>query len=314
MDKTLMILGAGASKDFCRAFPTGIELIKEVNYHFNTEKKVPSVPLEEGEYLSALMNEICRTIGNDTLLFSKIKNQLWSIQLHYEHRYLRNRINDPLSIDNFIAENFKNGHLDRRAISIIKYAIYYLIKGAEQALSEGAYDLSTSWIKLLAGKLMSFDFKEILENFKVIIFNYDRVFEKYFPEFLKLDVNHANTFANGVLHIYDYLGNLNEVPFGMANDRFEVFKDKFERIKLIEDRSNIPLVLSNADKYKNVHFIGFGYDEVNLKLLNLSQFTSANFLGTAYGMDLCEVEELKRKFLIDAKIVSCKEYVSQLKF
>ena len=76
MNKTLIILGAGASKDFCRIFPTGLELIKDINYHFLTEKKFPEVPEANGIYLSALMNDIARTFGNDTDLFRSIKNQL----------------------------------------------------------------------------------------------------------------------------------------------------------------------------------------------------------------------------------------------
>jgi len=46
LDKTLIILGAGASKDICRIFPTGLELIKDINYHFLIEKKFPEVHSE----------------------------------------------------------------------------------------------------------------------------------------------------------------------------------------------------------------------------------------------------------------------------
>src|SRR5690242_9500462 len=128
-----MILGAGASKDFCRIFPTGLELIKDINYHFLTEHKFPEVLENDGIYISALMNDIVRTFGNDVELFRQIKNQHWKIQLHYEWESLRNKQDNPVSIDNFIATKIRNGELHSKAADIIKYSIYYLIKGTEEA-------------------------------------------------------------------------------------------------------------------------------------------------------------------------------------
>ena len=103
MDKTLITLSAGVSKDFCRIFPTGLELIKDIDYHFLTEKKFPEVPAANGIYISALMSEVVRAFGNDVEWFKNIKNQLWDIQLHYEWEDLRNQSDKPVSINDFIA-------------------------------------------------------------------------------------------------------------------------------------------------------------------------------------------------------------------
>lgn len=316
MDKTLIILGAGASKDFCRIFPTGLELIKDINYHFLTEKKYPEVNESEGVYLSALMNDISRTFGDDVELFRNIKNQLWDIQLNYEWTSLRNNMTNPISIDNFITSKIKNGELEAKAENIIKYSIYYLLKGTEQAFEEGAYDKKKNWIVELAKKLSTYDFNSINENLTVITFNYDRTFDKYFPEslneFISLSSDQISQLQKSVRHVYDCLGSLNEVTFELPNSEVNILKEKYSQIKLIDDRNKINIPFTDADKYKKVHFIGFGYDESNIGLLNLKQFTSASFQGTAYYYTQTQISDLKTKYNIDAKDITCADYVKGL--
>jgi len=316
MKKTLLILGAGASKDFCRIFPTGLELIKDINYHFLTEKKFPEVPESDGIYLSALMNDIVRTFGNDTILFRNIKNQLWNIQLHYEWESLRNNTNNPISIDNFIAKNIKDGKLDAKAENIIKYSIYYLLKGAEQAYNEGVHNKNENWIAELAKKISNYDFNTIFENLTVITFNYDRTFEKYFTEhlneFISLNPNQILKLQNKVRHVYGYLGSLNEVAFDLPNSQANILKEKYKRIKLIDERQEGCLLFDNAENYKNIHFIGFGYDEANIGVINLKQFSSAAFQGTALYYTVAQLTNLKTKFNIDAENISCTQYIKKL--
>jgi len=317
MDKTLIILGAGASKDFCRVFPTGLELIKDINYHFLTEKKYPAVSKSEGIYLSALMNDIFRVFENDVELFKLIKNQLWKIQLDYEWRNLRNEVNAPVSIDNFIATKIKEGELIPRAADIIKYSIYYLIKGSEQAFSEGRHNhLNGNWIKELAKKLSNYGFNDIAENLTVVTFNYDRTFEKYFPVYLNerisLTTEQITYLQTNVEHVYGYLGDLNEIPFELKNNRVDIFKDKYKRIQFIGDRNKTELPRINADKYKQVHFIGFGYDKTNMELINIKRFTSASFHGTAYYCTDSQIKELETEHSIYATDKLCSEYVKGL--
>jgi len=313
MDKTLIILGAGASKDFCRIFPTGLELIKDINYHFLTEKKFPEVPTENGIYLSALMNDIVQIFGDDIALFRTIKNHLWEIQLNYEWYSLRNNLDNPVSIDNFIATKIRDGKLDSKAENIIKYSIYYLLKGTEEAFAEGPYDYQNSWIRKLAEKLSIYDYNTIIDNLTVITFNYDRTYEKYFTEclndFIPLSSDQIACFQNNVHHVYDSLGSLHEIPFELKNERFEILMENYQRIKLIDDRDKVGLSIVNADKYKKIHFIGFGYDETNINLINLRQFSSAFLQGTAYYCSILQIQDLKAKYNIEAKNISCMEYV-----
>src|SRR5450631_186585 len=63
MKKTLLVLGAGATKDIFWFFPTGFELIKEINYHLITELRYPHDP-SKGPCLSPMMNELIRTLAD----------------------------------------------------------------------------------------------------------------------------------------------------------------------------------------------------------------------------------------------------------
>jgi hypothetical protein len=318
MKKTLLVLGAGASKDFCRIFPTGLELIKEINYHFLTEKKYPEVHQADGIYLSALMNDIVRTFNDDTDLFKIIKNQLWDIQLHYEWKSLRNNSDNPVSIDNFIKTNIENGKLNPKAENIIQYSIYYLLKGTEQAYTEGDYDKKDNWIAELVKTLSAQDFNSIYENMTVITFNYDRIFEKYFVdylnEFIFLGSEESLSLQKNIIHVYGSLGSLNEVAFDLPNSQVDILKQKYRQIELVDRRKQLTLPIADAEKYREIHFIGFGYDDTNLGLLNLKQFPSASLHGTAYYYTNSQIRFLKTKYNINAEPITCKDYIKKLRF
>ena len=107
MKKTLLVLGAGATKDIFWFFPTGFELIKEINYHLITELQYPTNP-SEGPCLSPLMNELIRALAepngkfinkaipleylekNEIQQFFKsiqiLKTQLWNEVLAFEYK------------------------------------------------------------------------------------------------------------------------------------------------------------------------------------------------------------------------------------
>jgi hypothetical protein len=318
MEKTLIILGAGASKDFCPIFPTGLELIKEINYHFLTEKKFPEVEESHGIYLSSLMNDIVRISDDDKNLFRKIKNQLWEIQLGYEYENLRNNIDRPISIDHFIAEAIRNGSLDKKAANVIKYSIYYLIKGNEQAYAERKSEATDNWILELARKISAIGFEEFSRNLTIINFNYDRTIEKYLPSYLKefipLGGDQIRELQHSIRHVYNSLGYLEEVPFELPNARFEIMRKYYHQLDLVDERSEDELQLDNAELYKAVHFFGFGYDETNLKKINLKRFSSAKVHGTACKLSHAQRQDLKDKFNILTEDVSCLEYVKSLLF
>jgi hypothetical protein len=307
MNKTLLVLGAGASKDFCSIFMTGAELIKEINYHFLTEKKYPLVKEIDGVFLSAMMNDIVRVFGPDIELLNKIKNQVWDIQLHYEFENLRDRTEAPISIDYFVSSQIQNGLLEKEAGNIIKYCIIYLIKGLEQAISEGKHKIGDSWIKLLADEAAKHDLQTIQDNLSIITFNYDRLFEECFLRFMckqfpNINVADLENFINRITqHVYGSLGSLQEIPFCLPNDQYWKLKYIVPKINLVDDdeRNINPIVVSDASTYNKIHFLGFGYDKTNIKKLNLDQFTKAFMSGTGFNLSEEQIKSLKNNYGIE---------------
>lgn len=79
MKKTLLVLEAGATKDVFWFFPTGLELIKKINYHLITELIHPYVP-SKGPFLSSLMIELIRALSDTNGRFIQKEISLTAIE------------------------------------------------------------------------------------------------------------------------------------------------------------------------------------------------------------------------------------------
>lgn len=319
MKKTLLILGAGATKDFCNIFPIGSELIRDINYHFLTELKFPKVTPEHGIFLSPMMNEIFKIFSCDTNLLNQIKNRLWNIQLEYEFKYIRKHEVIPTSIDKFIQDELELANLSKNAETVIKYTISYLIKGYEQALSEGKHELKSNWIMVLLNKLSKYRFEDVSKNLQVINFNYDRVFLKYFSDYATLvwpNITNAEiqTFLSKIISPYGNLGSFGELPFCLPNDQTSLMRRTCSRLKLVDERELISIKIENCVDIDDVHFIGFGYDLTNLKKINTSRFRNAHLSGTGFGFSNKQIKSIKKDSGINIKNMTCYKYMNSIEF
>jgi hypothetical protein len=77
-------------------------------------------------------------------------------------------------------------------------------------------------------------------------------------------------------------------------------------------QSEIPL--EQAAFYKNVYFLGFGYDQSNMKIINPTRFTSASLHGTAYNFTSEEISKIKTGYNIDAANSNCRDYIKKIFF
>jgi len=119
-----------------------------------------------------------------------------------------------------------------------------------------------------------------------ITFNYDRSFERYFLNTLEGRFGLVGEEANRILnrirvkHVYGQLGTLDEVPYGDYSKAQEAAK----HVDVI--RSDV-----DVDKQKEleplirqslyVNFIGFGFDEDNIKLLGPKNFRGRRIYSTS---------------------------------
>lgn len=315
MKNTLLILGAGSTKDFCDIFPIGSELIRDINYHFITELKFPKERPENGIYLSPMMNETWRIFSCDTGILNQIKNRLWNIQLEYEFKYIRKNEVIPTSIDRFIQNELELANLTDNAVPFVKYSICYLIKGSEQALSEGNHNLEDNWIKTLVNKLSKYSFADVSQNLQIINFNYDRVFLKFFSDYAQTawpetKNDEIQSFLSKIISPYGTLGSLGELPFCLPNDQTSLMKNTYKRIKLVDERDKTIIKVDNCEMINDVHFIGFGYDHTNLEKINISRFRNARFSGTGYGMNKKAIRSMQKEHSINIRNLRCNKYIN----
>ena len=335
MKKTLLILGAGASKDVFWYFPTGFELIKEINYHLTTELRKP-YKYGEGPCLSSLMNELIRAFADTDHKYIKdaipqsyleekqtkdlfkmvrtLKTQLWDHVLAYEAESSRGKKynSKTISIDSFFDKISIAS--DENVKKIIQYALSFLLIGCERALVEkidNCYEdwIDNNWINELYKHLIKYEVDDIIENLKVINFNYDRSFEFFSERYLKdkgqlSELQKDKFLNNNVCHIYGSLGKLNNIGFGaINNDNTESMKDVYLNFELMYNgRPNI--IWNDNSTFDQILFLGFGYDDENTRKLNLNKFKSVIKMGTAINISPQRMNEIE---------TSCGICVSQKK-
>jgi hypothetical protein len=287
-EKTLLVLGAGASKPYC--FPTALELAtKIISKDFEIVKSI---------YRKNCITEKC------------FENKLRAFTMHFLYDFNKAQ---PISIDEFVLGQKKNRNSE---IAAKKLMVSYLLKLEEISEEISEYN----WVELFfdivsKGVASLFDDEEnIDENFekvKIITFNYERSFE----HFLLARLNNSNkvnsaiaflrSFQKNIIHIYGTIGNIldsfNEsgVRYGFCptnNDLYNII----DNIRLTYDERNIfdEKINKFLSDVEQVFFLGFGFDENNLEnlRLNMIQNSEVKIFGTIKGREL-EKEKVTKLIL-----------------
>jgi hypothetical protein len=117
--------------------------------------------------------------------------------------------------------------------------------GCERALKDkvdSCYEdwIDENWINILFQKCGSHRLKEILDNLKIVTFNYDRTFEFFAERYLtnlfgKLEKDvKKNFFEKNVKHVYGKIGCITTYPYGnFNNDETEEMKNVVNNINLM---------------------------------------------------------------------------------
>lgn len=237
-----------------------------------------------------------------------LKTTLWNKVLGYEFNSPRGPryATEFISIDKFIHEQFKG---NPEIIDIAKYIISYLIVGAEGALLhkiEKCYEpwIDSNWVNELFHKLQKYSPILLRDNIYVLTFNYERTFEffaeRYFKKYFnQISIGYLKDFFNSnVRHVYGSIGSLELFPFGETpnNDGIKM-REIYKNLNLMcEERNGIPSLLSNS--YDQIFFLGFGYDDVNLSVLNINQVKNYFRAGTGHGISDEKINELEEEYQI----------------
>jgi hypothetical protein len=196
------------------------------------------------------------------------------------------------SIDWFLRHNEeKFGHIARFQIAAV-------LLNCEQE------KISGDWYRALLNQI----FPTKLDDFEtdklyVISFNYDRSFEAYFPGVLESQYGLSFEDAQWVFarieiaHVYGQLGQVNEIPYGDTTAAAKAAAG----IRLIRPDGENPTkerVQEMIRKCSYVNFIGFGFDEDNVRLLGPENFVNKRVYSTGRGISLRTRQQAMRELKV----------------
>jgi len=324
---TVLIMGAGASKDFHPEMGTGADLVEGVLNRV-VEDHLP----HENRYLSHIFDQLkadpCK-IRNPELRNLVIKYErddhieLFS-SFHTKLKQYMNENNWKGSIDAFLSKDENNEFL-----TLGKFVVAFHIMGYE-GISLNHFGRKNTWLYHLAIKMEKVIYKEDeLENLKIITFNYDRLIEHYlhcyFNRVGKWNDTLLNFTKGNIMHTY---GSLGELPFqnqgqftvyALENNKPENMESTMNNFQLMYEERNKQEMkerkkeawdwIAGADK---IYLLGFGYDKYNMNILNIPSNKQA--IGTAYGIDGKKRSEIKKSYRLPKikfmpKEMTCAEFV-----
>lgn len=299
MKKTVFILGAGASKTY--GFPLGNELRRSIVKNYGNV--IPS---------------LARLTQNN-----QFAQNSYAFRDHFEK-------SGDTSIDLFLSKF--NAQHSEVGIAAVLYHIFmsetqsqFLDRLYFQHKDSMKSELLDDWMWYLYDRLtrnynLSKTYDEInFSEISFINFNYDRSLEHFFYERLLNGFNYdeiggsakeiLSTFI--IEHIYgkvaslpwqeDSLSKLEYGGFNVDRVNIELFINNIKLIgdRIAADKEKIKKQLSEAE---NIFFLGFGYDETNLKVLEIPQSLnqSQRIYGTAIGYLPEEIEDIKKYFYYKA--------------
>jgi hypothetical protein len=275
---TVLILGAGASKPY--------------GYHLGIDLK------------NAILHKVTDMYKNDSG---------WIDKLGIDDGLVSSFINRLSESSRSSIDSFLNYHKDIYE-EIGKIAIADVISNCESnKLFNQPLDENDNWYNYLVQFLYNCGFEDINKNkLGIITYNYDRSLESFLYNKLRRDYKEGDSgeeCANKIksIEIEHMYGRLDPLPWEAKGGRgygqscsSNQLLEISENIKLIQEakREEIPKradeLIENA---RRIYFLGLDLRrQENLELLNLSNLQGKDIIGTAFGLEMSEISQIK-KFL-----------------
>ncbi len=282
---TTLVLGAGASSPYL--YPLGYELRRE---------------LQQPAYLS----ELVTVLGHPDWLVDSFCKQF--------------KLSQKMSIDEFLSSRGEDQVSDQYSVKfeeIGKQAI--ALRLIQRELPENLVEEVKNqdhWYRYLWNVIgRSLDGFEN-SKLKIITFNYDRSLEYYLLNALQhsfgLNVSDAAEYLKKIqiLHVYGSLGGLPELAVGSTSSRDYRAKVNAQNIQIaaksirvIAESRDDDDVFSNAFRWlqssKRICFLGFGFDETNVRRLRISQLSAKSTAGLEMFATTIGMEDAERDRVID---------------
>lgn len=310
-EETVLIIGAGGSVPY--GYPTGAGLRRDIctnfpDYYVGLYTSTPKVrhELETEKYREA--ETFCKIFKNSSIE----------------------------SIDRFLSINHeKYGEIGKKAIVLSLLKAELESKFREDVESK---TYNQDWYSLLYNKMIStFTDPESYQRFSenkvsVITFNYDRSLEYFLYDSLCNSYSHIQQekIAEQLdkikfVHVYGCLAN---PPWskGLKYQRpeckevlnQEIINNLYPNIRTIHQRTNddeLKDLLEIIKESKNIYFLGFGFADENLQILDLENTINENqrIYATSLGLEANQEEEIQQKLIghLPKKEMSFEESIEE---
>lgn len=266
----VFVIGAGASKDICPSFGTGVEMFHQIL------NSVAGRTEDQNDKLNYFLMHDLNVDYSDIVSFvSAMENY-------------RSNVITP-SFDEFMSEirrfpEFSNNRDKFEAIG--QFALVRCILKWEAALRKDNVRDGT-WLHMLIEYIKERNLWDKSDHIKIITFNYDRVIEYILLQDGGTYRNEILSWCdNNIVHAYGYLAPIKEpnlyamtqdsIPFGDSSYRFDFLKPFIQNLKLqYDDRADMTVSNLAADIIANaatkIAVFGFGFDFINCRHLGLNQ-------------------------------------------
>lgn len=274
----VLVLGAGASQPY--GFPLGAALVDQIHTEI----------LEE-----------------DSTLIDRLRP-------HHPHEHSKEfaralREARPYSIDAFLELRREFRDVGVRAIADV------LLRAENHRTLWGASP-ATDWYRYLFNSVLVLQSREYYSAqaklLSIITFNFDRSFERALFLCLRsafgTNDEEARALAKliSVHHVHGLLGEPDWLEpkaedatrFGHTTGNIELVGEKaFRSIKIIGEDSRAADTEAMLGQAKYVYFLGFGFDERNLKKINVPASIRGNIGMTRFGMSRAEIDTISSRLL-----------------
>lgn len=275
--RTVLILGAGASKPYC--FPTGRELLIKIRKALD--------PKGTSDLRSNLVN-----FGIDDNHIN---------DFHRELMY-----SDPPSVDAFLEHRTEFLKVGKLAITLSLIPCEKDKTLFERELKE------PSWYQYLFERLYTPSLDDFRWNkLSIITFNYDRSIEHYLFSVLKHRYGISEEECKEKMKIIPILhvhGRIGALPWQEESARLyspkvhRNVKKVSEQIKVVtgdlEPSPEFTLAYTWMDIAEKIVFLGFGYHEANLRRLRIDEFKRKSMSGTCQGLGKSDIRIIGSKWNI----------------
>lgn len=300
--RTLLLLGAGSSKDF--GFPLGAELTKEIS-----------------EALRFDTSNFRLAGGNENIRMLVERARMHNPQLFPQYLKAADHISRSVHLSSSI-DRFLDSNRDKPFVAeLAKLAISHVIAGYERKSPLGVephripfFDTSAvantwlaKWFGFIHTNKAEGELEAVFDNVRVVTFNYDRTFEQFLVlavcNFYQVTPDRALELLSNIhiTHVYGSLGTLTMGPehqsYATCKNDIEIAAHRIQTFHESVGSETIAEIDEAVQWCERVFSLGFSFAPMNMGLLDkckpkhgLRPVFATNFQVSDFNSDIARTQ------------------------